>query len=94
MSETHFDRAEWRTGKHRASYPRVRDWGGRREPSPGMLAHVQPGVFAPGAPRCRHCARVAMRDLPVCRQHGGARWAAARRPYVARQTPKPGSDTP
>ena len=34
-----------------------------------------------------------MIGLPVCRNHGGAVWTARRRPYVARLTPKPGSDT-
>ena len=50
-----------------------------------MAAHVKPGVFAPGARRCDHCGRVAMRDLPVCRWHGGARWAARLRPYLGRR---------
>jgi len=87
-----FTRKTWRPGRNRKSYPRVRDWGGRDEVPAAFALNHKPGVFAPGAPRCRHCARPAMRELPVCRHHGGARWASARRPYAGRWQPKQGSE--
>ena len=95
MSSDQFTRLDWRPSTRRASYPRVRAHGGRKTAPAALLAYcAPPGVFAPGAPRCAHCKRVAMRDLPVCRQHGGARWTARLRPYVSRGTPKRGSDAP
>ena len=81
-----FTRETWRAGRDRASYPRVRHWGGQTKAPDAFVAArnaLGPG-FAPGAPRCAHCARPAMRQSPVCRQHGGARWASRLRPFLAR----------
>jgi hypothetical protein len=92
-----FTRDDWRPSRKRATTPRVRDWGGAQTINANLLAHAaKPGMFAPGAPRCRHCGRVAMASLglPVCRQHGGARWASVRRPYVGRWQDKTGSPAP
>jgi len=88
MSDERFTRDDWRPGKRRRSYPRVRDWGGRKSAPAAFLAMAPfVGLASDKAARCRHCKRVAMRGLPVCRFHGGARWAAQRRPYATRRKP-------
>jgi hypothetical protein len=83
-SDAQFTRLDWRPTVRRATYPRVRDWGGQKKANPLFLAHrAKPGAFGqPGLPKCRHCAQPAMRGLPVCKWHGGAGVTATRRPYA------------
>jgi len=74
-------RDEWRPGRRsRMAAPRQRNWGGAQElPLALALAAQRTWFGAPGAQRlCRHCGGPAMRDLPVCRIHGGASVAARR----------------
>jgi hypothetical protein len=103
MSETQFDRSDWRPSRKRASYARQRAWGGQKQAPAAFLATSgRVAGFGSGKHRrCDHCTRWAMKDLNVCRWHGGATATAKKRPYVrtartiALATPKaPASEAP
>lgn len=91
--ETHFTRDDWRRGKRRATYARVKAWGGAREANAAFLASVK--LHAIGAPldkrpRCagkrrngEACRDIAMNGSTRCRRHGGAQGAKRFRDYVA-----------
>jgi hypothetical protein len=93
MSETNFTRADWRPGKRRRTYVRVKPYGGRKEAPPAFLAAVK--LHAIGAPldkraRCAgkrrdgcRCGMIALNGSTFCRRHGGAMSAKLTRPYVA-----------
>lgn len=84
MSDSQFDRSDWRPSRRRATSPRVRDWGGQKQASPAFLAHrAKPGAFGqPGLRLCDHCQRPAMRQTSLCRFHCGPRAVMALgRPY-------------
>lgn len=87
MSETHFSKLDWRPGKRRATYPRVRDWGGQKTaPDAFLEAGRRYGFGQPGNDRrCLHCRRFCVREASVCRMHAGAAIASKRRPFVPGQ---------
>lgn len=95
MSDERFTRADWRPGRNRKTQPRIRDWGGRKQAQPELLAWSG-SVAGFGSGRHRVCAKEgcpqpAMTGLPVCRRHGGGSWTSRRRPYISRY---PGHERP
>jgi hypothetical protein len=84
MSDTHFTALDWRPSRKRASYPRVRSWGGQKQANAAFLAQSgSVAGFGSGKHRlCDHCGRVAVREATVCRWHGGGKIAAQSRPYA------------
>jgi hypothetical protein len=83
MSDTQFTALDWRPSRKRASYPRVRAWGGQKKAPAAFLAAARLSGFASGKHRrCDHCTRWALKGLGVCRWHGGATHASKSRPYV------------
>jgi hypothetical protein len=89
MSDTQFSAADWRPGSRRGSYPRQRAWGGQKQAPAAFLALSGSTVgFGSGKhERCAHCGRFALKDVGLCRWHGGARATMKRRPYIARRLP-------
>ena len=94
MSETHFDRLEWRAGARRRTQPRVHDYGGQKQAPVAFLAAARlAGLGTPTAKRCkriavstgRPCRHPAMRGSDYCLSHGGAARAKQIRPYVPTQ---------
>jgi hypothetical protein len=81
MSDTQFTALDFRPSRKRASYPRVRAWGGQKEAPAAFLAAAKRNGLA-FLPKCAHCSDVAMRGLTVCRRHGGGKIASQTRPYV------------
>ena len=99
-SETRFTRATWRRGAKRATYERVKPYGGAKHANEAFLASVP--LHAIGAPldlrqRCAGkrrdggaCGCLAMRGSAFCLRHGGAQGARRVRAYVpwrARKAP-------
>lgn len=91
MSETHFTKLDWRPGKRRRTYPRVRSYGGQKEAPLAFLVMAQfVGLNTKRAARCtriarrtgRRCKLPAMKGCTLCLCHGGAGIAAKKRPYV------------
>ena len=84
MSDTQFTRADWRPSAKRASYVRVKPWGGQKQAPAALLAHSgSVSGFGSGKHRrCDHCRRWALKGLGVCRWHGGSTLASKTRPYV------------
>jgi hypothetical protein len=86
MSETHFDRSDWRPGKRRRTQPRVKCYGGQK-----VAARRFVGLDTDRAARCtatarstgRKCRRVALKNTGLCLCHNGALIARNLRPYVA-----------
>jgi hypothetical protein len=92
VSETQFSRSDWRPGKRRRTHPRVRNYPGRKEAPPGLLAAGRlVGLHTNTAKRCtriaastgRPCRHVAMKGSNLCLSHGGAAAAKRIRPYVS-----------
>jgi hypothetical protein len=92
MSESQFDRSDWRPGKHHRTQPRVRDYGGQKQAPIGLLAAAKlVGLGTDRALRCsaiahstgRKCRRVAVTGGSVCLLHGGAAILMRNRPYTA-----------
>ena len=88
MSETHFDRSDWRPGKRRRTQPRVHDYGGQKEAPVNLLAMAKlVGLHTNRAKRCtriaistgKACRHVAMKGSNLCLSHGGAGAAKKRR---------------
>jgi hypothetical protein len=91
MSETHFDRSDWRPGKRRRTHPRQRDFGGQKEAPVGLVAARKfVGLNTNAAKKCKRiaistgkpCRHPAMRGSDYCLSHGGAAAAKRIRPYV------------
>jgi len=91
MSETQFSKADWRPSKKRATYGRVRAWGGQKQAPLAFLAAAKlAGLNTNRAMRCsriavstgRPCRRVAMKGTTLCLSHGGAGVARTFRTYV------------
>jgi hypothetical protein len=81
MSDEQFTALDWRPSKKRASYPRVRAWGGQKKaPLNFLIAAAQSG-FGKGPQKFCFCGRPAFREALACRFHGGALHAAKKRPY-------------
>jgi hypothetical protein len=90
----HFTRDTWRKGKRRATYQRVKPWGGATQANANFLASI--ALHAIGGPldtrtRCsgrrrngEPCHCLAMRGSRFCQRHGGAQGARHLRSYVAR----------
>ena len=56
MSETHFDRSDWRPGKRRRTQPRVHDYGGQKEAPVNLLAMAKlVGLHQPRQAVHSHC---------------------------------------
>jgi hypothetical protein len=92
LSETHFDRSDWRPGKRRRTQPRVHDYAGQKVAPVAFLAAAKlAGLHTDRAARCtatalstgRKCRRVAVTGANVCMVHGGALALKRNRPYVA-----------
>ena len=105
MSEEQFTRETWRRGARRATYERVKPWGGAKHANAGLLASIP--LHAIGAPldmrqRCAgqrrdggKCGCLAMRGSAFCLRHGGAQGARLVRAYVpgrARKAPHGASE--
>jgi hypothetical protein len=72
MSETHFDRADWRPGKRRRTQPRVKCYGGQKIAPVGLVAaRAFVGLNTLAA---KKCVRIACRPA----SHVGTRRCAAR----------------
>lgn len=91
MSETHFSALDWRPGKGRKTYVRVRRSGGQKVAPSAFLAAARVSGIGSGKHRqCsakrvdgQPCRGIAMRDAPTCKKHGGAAYTAQYvRPYV------------
>lgn len=94
MSNTQFTRADWRPGNRRKTYPRQRDFGGRKQaPAALIAAGLHAGLHTNTAARCtaianstgRKCRRVAVTGCSKCMCHGGALSLIAKRGYVKTQ---------
>ena len=92
MSETHFDRSDWRPGKRRRTQPRINCYAGQKTAPAGLIAARKfVGLHTDRAARCtaiarstgRKCRHVAMKGAGLCLIHGGALIARKLRPYVA-----------
>jgi len=87
-----FTRADWRKGKRRATYERVKPWGGAKQANAAFLEAVK--LHAIGAPldnrpRCagirrngQACRSIACNGSVYCLRHGGAQGAKRFRAYV------------
>jgi hypothetical protein len=91
LSETHFDRSDWRPGKRRRTQPRVKCYGGRKIAPVGLVAARKfVGLNTNAAKKClriavstgKPCRHPAMRGSDYCLSHGGAARAKQIRPYV------------
>jgi hypothetical protein len=91
MSETHFDRSDWRPGKRRKTQPRVRCYGGQKQAPAGLVAARKfAGLDTSAARKCKRiaistgkpCRHPAMRGSDYCLSHGGAARAKQIRPYI------------
>jgi hypothetical protein len=85
MSDTQFTALDWRPSPRRATYPRVKPYGGQKQAPAAFLAAAKVSGFGSG--KHRRCARAnctgwAMRETTVCRLHGGGKIASQSRPYV------------
>ena len=94
MSETHFDRSDWRPGKRRRTQPRVKCYGGQKVAPVGLVAAREfVGLGTNAARKCKRiavstgqpCRHPAMRGSDYCLSHGGAAAAKRIRPYVRTQ---------
>jgi hypothetical protein len=94
LSETHFDRLEWRAGARRRTQPRVHDYGGQKVAPVGLVAARKfVGLNTNAARKCKRiavstgkpCRHPAMRGSNLCLSHGGAARAKQIRPYVPTQ---------
>ena len=81
MSETHFDRSDWRPGKRRKTQPRVKCYGGQKVAPVGLVAARKfVGLNTNAARKCKRiavstgkpCRHPAMRGSDYCLSHGGA----------------------
>ena len=88
MSETLFDRSDWRPGKRRRTQPRVHDYGGQKEAPVNLLAMAKlVGQHTNRAKRCtriaistgKACGHVATKDFESVSIAGGAGAAKKRR---------------
>jgi hypothetical protein len=92
LSETHFDRSDWRPGARRKTTPRIHCYAGQKvAPLQLLTAGRLAGLHTNTAKRCkalanstgRVCKRVAVTGADVCMVHGGALALKRNRPYAA-----------
>jgi hypothetical protein len=84
-SETQFRQCDWRPSRKRATYERLKPYGGqKRAPLAFLQAAKANGFGKGGQKRCsvEHCQRFAYRENGLCGFHGGPLGARASRPYV------------
>ena len=95
MSETHFDRSDWRPGKRRRTQPRVKCYGGQKVAPVGLVAARKfVGLNTNAAKKCKRIAVSTGRAvpapgdarlglLPVARRSGGGEANSALCPDAA-----------
>jgi hypothetical protein len=97
LSETHFDRSDWRPGKRRRTQPRVHDCGGQKEAPVNLLAMAKlVGLHTNRAKRVHSHCNLDRKSVSLRRDErfepvyiaGGAGAAKKRRAPRARRRPE------